>query len=207
MIEPVASTSWAAGQQQTLKWIDDGTSPNLTSFGNASFGIYTGNVNQQTLLQMIAPSVNVSATDSIVFTPDPTIGEDGAFYFIRAQSLTLMDPKNPTFPAEAFSALFTLTGTSGQFNATVQQEIDGTSTAPIGGPTPAGSAVGATQSNTAASPTTVSVTAGSQTASSASKSASPSTTGAAAKGNGARGVLASAGLVGTVAAFIGAMML
>jgi hypothetical protein len=44
---PVASTTWTAGQQATVTWQDDGMTPNLSSFGAALVGIYTGNANQQ----------------------------------------------------------------------------------------------------------------------------------------------------------------
>jgi hypothetical protein len=48
---PVASTIFTAGQQATISWQDDGTSPNLTSFGASLVGIYTGNANQQVSYQ------------------------------------------------------------------------------------------------------------------------------------------------------------
>lgn len=44
---PVASTTFAAGQQETITWQDDGMTPSLTSFGPALIGIYVGNANQQ----------------------------------------------------------------------------------------------------------------------------------------------------------------
>jgi hypothetical protein len=44
---PVASTSLPAGQQATVAWQDDGTSPTLASFGPASIGLYAGNAQQQ----------------------------------------------------------------------------------------------------------------------------------------------------------------
>jgi len=97
-------------------------------------GIYTGNAQQQTLLQLIAPSVPVATTSTVQFTVDPTIGPNGNEYFIRVESLTAVDPTT-SYPIESFSAKFTMAGMTGTFNATVQAEINGQSTAPIGGPT------------------------------------------------------------------------
>ncbi|OCH92787.1 hypothetical protein OBBRIDRAFT_886026 [Obba rivulosa] len=120
---PVASTSWTAGQQQNINWMDDGTVPSLATFGPASVGVYIGTVNQQIMVQEIVSSVDVSTTSSIAFTPDPTMGSDGAVYFIRFQSLNAKD--NTTgYPLEAFSSKFTLTGMSGNFNATEEQDIN-----------------------------------------------------------------------------------
>ncbi|KIK40809.1 hypothetical protein CY34DRAFT_107583 [Suillus luteus UH-Slu-Lm8-n1] len=105
---PVASTTWTAGQQATVTWQDDGMTPNLTSFGASLVGIYTGNANQQTLLQIISSSVDVSTTSSVAFTPDGTIGPNSNEYFVRFTSINLKDATNSQFPAEAFSAKFSL---------------------------------------------------------------------------------------------------
>ena len=53
---PVASTSWAAGQSQTISWQDDGASPSLSEFGTAKVGIYVG-------------SQTVQVSDPSVFLP------------------------------------------------------------------------------------------------------------------------------------------
>ena len=39
---PVEGTTWTAGQNQTISWKDDSSSPSLTQFGKASVGIYVG---------------------------------------------------------------------------------------------------------------------------------------------------------------------
>ncbi|EJU01311.1 hypothetical protein DACRYDRAFT_44073, partial [Dacryopinax primogenitus] len=122
---PVASTTFTGGQTATISWEDDGTSPSLTQIGNASVGIYAGNSQQQTLLQMIIGSVNVATTASIQFTVDPTIGPNSNAYFIRFTALTVKDTTNPTYPYEQFSARFTMTGMTGTFNASVQAQING----------------------------------------------------------------------------------
>ena len=75
---PTESTTFTGGQQATISWQDDGKTPSLASFGLASVSIYVGNALQQTSLQTIVPSVNVSTTASIQFTPDPKIGPNSA---------------------------------------------------------------------------------------------------------------------------------
>jgi hypothetical protein len=157
---PVAGTVFTAGQNSTITWKDDGMSPPLQSFGPAKVSIYIGNAQQQTSLQLIVSSVDVSTTSSIIFIPDGTIGPSGSDYFIRFESLSLKDATNSQYPAEAFSAKFTLNGATGQFTPQEQSEIDGQSTAPLGGSTSVSShAVSTpassthTSSNTGSTPT------------------------------------------------------
>jgi len=188
---PVASTTFAGGQQCTVSWQDDGSAPTLAAFGPAIVSIYAGNSQQQTLLQTITPSVDVSKFSTIQFTPDPTIGPNDDQYFIRFQSISLKDATNPQYPALAFSAKFTMSNMSGQFNASVQAQIDGQSTAPIGG-TGAASTVAATNVATTAAKSTVS-------SSSASKTASKTSTATGASGTNGAGKVAGAG----IAAFAG----
>lgn len=196
---PVASTTWTAGQQATVTWQDDGMTPNLSSFGAALVGIYTGNANQQTLLQIISSSVDVSTTSSVAFTPDGTIGPDSNEYFVRFTSINLKDATNSQFPAEAFSAKFSMTGMTGTFNSTVQAEINGQSTAPIGA-TSTSSASGTMKTVSTTSPATVSAS-GSKT--STSTSATATKTGAAGK----VGVTGLTCLIGAAASLLGAMLL
>jgi hypothetical protein len=216
MTAPVASTSWQGGAQQTINWIDDGKTPNLQAFGPSTVGLFVGNAIQQTQLQLIVDSVDVSTTSSISFTPDPSVGANANIYFIRFTSLGLKDATNPNYPAEAFSAKFTLSAMTGTFNATVQAQIDAASSAPVGGATSAPPAAGAPSAPTTsggAAPT--SPAAGSSPASGSSKpssptsshsSAAPSGSAAAKAANGASGVAASVGFVGTVVALASAML-
>jgi len=204
---PVASTTWPAGTQQTVSWQDDGTTPTLQAFGPAKVSVNVGNALQQTPVQLLVASVDVSTTSSIVFTPDATVGESGDFYFIRFESLGLKDATQPQFPALAFSAKFTLTGMTGTFNASVQAEIDGQSTAPIGGAATSAPAA----STPAAATTTPSASKPASSGSSVSKSSSAPSGSATAKGsaaNGAAGLAVSgfAALLGSVVA-VGAMIL
>jgi len=145
---PVASTTWQAGVSQTVAWQEstDGAKPTLEEFGPARISIYVGNAQQQTPLQTIGSSVDVSKNGSISFVPDPRIGPNGDFYFIRYESISLKDARAPQFPALAFSARFTLSGMTGTFSPAVSSQIAGASTAPVGGP----------QTTAATTPTTTS---------------------------------------------------
>jgi len=90
---------------------------------------------------------------NINFTPDPTIGPSTNVYFIRFTSDSAKDPSNPTFPAESFSAKFALDNMSGTFNATVQAQISGATTAPIPNPTPTPATNSSTTSHTSSTTT------------------------------------------------------
>ncbi|TDL28002.1 hypothetical protein BD410DRAFT_680260, partial [Rickenella mellea] len=164
---PIASTSCSSKSPCTVSWKDDGNAPTLQQFGPAKISVYVGNAQQQTPLQLIVPSTDVSTSNSVIFTPDPTIGPNSNAYFVRFESLGFKDPANPQFPALAFSAKFTLTDMTGTFSPAVQSQIDGQTTAPLGGPTAAPAATTpVSQSNTPA-PTTAK-SAGSSAASSSS---------------------------------------
>jgi len=176
---PTSSSTFNGGQNNTINWEDDGTSPSTAEWGNASVAIYTGNENEQTMLQMIAASVDVSTTTSIQFQVDPSIGSNGLFYFIRMQSLTLVDNSTSFhFNELAFSHLFTMADMTGTFNASVSAEIAGQSTAPIGGSSTGSS--GSTATSASASTT------GKVAAASTTSSSTTSATTAAAS-NGAMG--------------------
>ncbi|PPQ74396.1 hypothetical protein CVT26_000947 [Gymnopilus dilepis] len=193
---PVASTTYTAGQQATVQWQDDGQSPSLADFGPAKISIYAGNAQQQTSLQLLNGNVDVSKVSSINFTPDATIGPNSNEYFIRVESLSLKDAKQPQFPALAFSAKFTLAGMTGTFSAEVQSQINGQATAPLAGPTPAPA------SNTPA-PTPSPATSSSASKKASSSSAAPSASHSASSAMGVR-----AGWAGAIlGAVIGAAVL
>ncbi|RDX42870.1 hypothetical protein OH76DRAFT_1410742 [Lentinus brumalis] len=196
---PVGSTSWTAGQQQTISWQDDGSAPSLAAFGPAKVSVYVGNVNQQTMVQPIADNVDVSKTSSIVFTPDASVGENGAFYFVRFESLALKDATNPAFPALAFSSKYTMSGMTGTFSADVKAQIAAT-----GAPAAAGAAstTAAATSSAASKPATTSK------AATGTASASSTASAAAKAGNGASSIPVSAlSCVAGVAAVVFSAML
>ncbi|KAJ7901709.1 hypothetical protein B0H14DRAFT_2668147 [Mycena olivaceomarginata] len=176
---PTQTLGFTGGQPATITWIDNADQPPLASFGLAKVSIYAGNSKDQTSLQTISESVDVT-TMSLGFTPDASIGPNGSQYFIRFESLTNKDPNDPSIPLLAFSHVFTLSGMTGVFNAQVQSQIDGQSTAPIGG-TPTSSPSTA-PSTTAANAAKVSSTDGSKSSAAASSSASKSAKAPAASG-------------------------
>jgi len=196
---PIASTTCAAGSQCEIDWKDDGNSPNLTAFSPANIGLWVGNAKQQTQVQAIATNVDVSNVSSIVFTPDPTVGANGNFYFVRFDSQSAKDPSNPANPAQAFSAKFTLSGMTGTFSAAVQSQIDGQSTAPLGGATSAIS--GGTSSSVPASTTAAAASskASSATSSGTAKATTTTKPNSASKLN----TVGAAGVLGLVAAVFG----
>jgi hypothetical protein len=154
---PIASTSYAAGKSAVVQWQESGSAPSLADFGPSMISIYVGNAQQQTRLQTLNSSTDVSKVSSINFTPDATIGPNGSEYFIRFESISLKDATQPQFPALAFSAKFALTGMTGVFSADVVAQIQGQSTAPLGPPSVA-PATSSGSSSGSASPTTTSST-------------------------------------------------
>jgi len=179
---PVASSSFAAGQSAVISWSDDGTVPSLASFGPATIGLYAGNADQQTELTVISSSTNVSAVNNVTFIPEASAGPNSGEYFIRFDSISLANAAAPQYPAQAFSAKFTLTGMTGAFSPAVQSEIDGQTTAPLAGATAAATgATGATGSALAATSTqgtstAVQKTTSARTSASATSSNSASST-------------------------------
>ncbi|KAF8188055.1 hypothetical protein BJ912DRAFT_904135 [Pholiota molesta] len=144
---PVAATSYTGGQPAVVTWQDDGHTPSLAQFGPSKISIYAGNAQQQTSLQTLNASIDVSQVSTLNFTPDPTIGPVSSEYFIRFESLSLKDATQPQFPALAFSAKFHLDGMTGVFTADVLSQIAGQSTAPL-----------ASQTTTVAAATTAAAT-------------------------------------------------
>ncbi|KAH9474772.1 hypothetical protein JR316_0013237 [Psilocybe cubensis] len=156
---PVASSTFSAGKENTIRWQESGEAPTLAEFGPARISIYAGNSQQQTLLQAIETNIDVSKESSVTFTPDASIGPNGSEYFIRFESLSLKDDKQPQFPALAFSAKFTLEGMTGVFNATVASQIAGQATAPLASVRPASTTASATSSATSKASTSASTSA------------------------------------------------
>jgi hypothetical protein len=198
---PVASTTFSGGKQATVSWQDDGSSPSLKDFGPAKVSIYVGNAQQQTSLQLITGSVDVSTTASIQFTPDPTIGPNSNQYFIRIESLSLKDAKQPQYPALAFSAKFNMDNMSGTFSDAALAQIAGQSTAPLASQ----STTVPVSSNTA---TTKPTSAAASTTSGSSKAASATSSHASASATKSSGALSvKAGWTGAVlGAIVGVAM-
>jgi len=200
---PTASTSWQGGQSQTIQWIEDPNNPTpaLKDFGACKISIYVGNMQQQTSLQLLSPSTDVSTISQLQFTPDPTIGPDSDKYFIRFESIAFKDPKSPQYPALAFSAKFALTGMKGQFTPDVQKQIDDASSLPIGPTSSTGSSGSSLSPASSSAPPKSS---GSPSSSSARPSSSSSS--GSSNSSGALGLTAGKLLTGVVAAVMGLAM-
>jgi len=188
--EPFASPTYSGGQLARVSWQDDGKSPAITAFGLSKISIYAGNSQQQTSLQTINGSFDVSTASSLNFTVDPTIGPNDDHYFIRIESI---NGKNGTNPLLSFSGQFTLNNMTGTFSASVLSEIAGQSTAPL---------VSAMPTATGASTSTPSLT---TSLASTHTSGTPSATGTSKASSGAISIKAGwAGLV--FGAIVGATM-
>jgi hypothetical protein len=144
---PVASTTYEAGKNATVKWQDDGKEPSLAKYGPCKISIYAGNALQQTSLQSITNNIDISKESELSFVPDATIGPNSSEYFIRIESIDLKDAAQPQYPAMAFSSKFTLSGMTGTFSRAVLDQISGQSTAPLASPT------GSTRSGSSSVPT------------------------------------------------------
>ena len=128
---PVATTDAIGGQILHVTWQDNGESPSLAEIGPASMDIYTGSMTLQTFLQTLASRVDVSKAPYVNTTIDPSIGPDGAYYFVKVTSLDLKDPNNAQYPYTAYSAKFTIGNMAGQFNATVLAQIDASNSSSV----------------------------------------------------------------------------
>jgi len=197
--QPVASTVCAAGAPCTLAWNDDGNAPSLATIGACSIDLCTGGVQQQTCLENLSPSTDVSQTAQLSYTVNPSIGESGNMWFIKFTSLAYKDPTNPQFPFTAFSAKVTLTGMTGTFNATVESEIQGATVAATSAA--ATSAVAATTAATSMVTAKASSTgsAAAKTTSSTAAKATGTTSGAFNIVSSFAGVTVAAGLAGLAA--------
>ncbi|KAI6126620.1 hypothetical protein F5141DRAFT_347044 [Pisolithus sp. B1] len=70
---PVSSTVCTGGQSCEVQWVDNGESPLLSSLGTCSVALYTG----EFVLAQALNSIDVSASSSFSFTPNPSAGPNG----------------------------------------------------------------------------------------------------------------------------------
>ncbi|KAI5994346.1 hypothetical protein EDD15DRAFT_791774 [Pisolithus albus] len=131
---PVQSTVCTGGQSCQVQWVDNGESPLLSSLGTCDVALYTG---EFVLAQALNP-IDVSASSSFSFAPNPSAGPDGQYYIVFS---------NQALNYYGYSASFTLSGMTGT--------------------TPGGNGSSATPASTAASTPTSNTTAGATGASSA----------------------------------------
>lgn len=191
--EPTASTICTAGTPCNVRWNDDANAPALGLIGPCNIQLCTGGPQQQTCLQTISPTLDVSTNAYVTYLPDATIGPNGGPYFVKFISLNYKDPANPAVPYTSYSAMFNLNGMTGTFNSTVQAQISGVASA-AAATTPAAAA--GTTTTAAAAKTTA---AGSASAAKASASATAAANGAISAT--APGVVSSTIGVGMVMSF------
>ncbi|KAF8513557.1 hypothetical protein BU17DRAFT_68732 [Hysterangium stoloniferum] len=193
---PTATSTGTGGQSFSVVWQEDTKPPTLADIGPCDIGIWAGNVQQQTELQQLGASIDVSKQTTLSVAINATLGPNFNGYFVRVTSLALKDTATG-FPYEAFSAKFALSGMSGTFDPTVQAQINGASS--LG-------TVGGTISTSTGTSSTVSppvIT----SAKSASSSGSPTSTATpATKSNAAVSTGYNVALLGAVMAFTGFML-
>lgn len=80
---PVASTKHNGGEVLEIEWQDDGSAPTLETVGVCSIDLCIGSTTNQTCIQNLAESVDVSKAETVSTTIDPTIGENYDAYFIK----------------------------------------------------------------------------------------------------------------------------
>ncbi|CAE6351572.1 unnamed protein product [Rhizoctonia solani] len=194
---PVSLTVCEGSKPCVVQWKDDGKTPTLAEMGDVTVGLFTGNAQQQTLLQDLGVT-NAATAQEIQFVPNPTVGEDFDRYFIKMTSVNLADAASPQYKTNAFSAMFTLKGMTGKFNETIRAQIAGSSATSSGTVAPAGTTTGA--SSTTAKITTT----GTSTSSSATGTAANANN---AANNGAGSIAVGMGMFGaTVLAAFAAVL-
>jgi hypothetical protein len=57
--------------------VDDGTTPHLATIGPSQIALYTGSATQQTFLQELAASIDVSTSNSVDAWIDSSLGPNG----------------------------------------------------------------------------------------------------------------------------------
>ncbi|GJJ14688.1 hypothetical protein Clacol_008955 [Clathrus columnatus] len=118
---PISSSSFQGGKPFSIIWQNNAAPP--ADFGFATISLSVGSETLQEQVLQLAASVNVTNTTTLNVTVPPTAGANYDKYFIKFTSTTVQDPNNTAEPVEAFSALFALTGMSGQFNAAQQNAV------------------------------------------------------------------------------------
>ncbi|KAF7352163.1 hypothetical protein MVEN_01179500 [Mycena venus] len=116
---PSATVGFTGGQPANITWtlVDF---PGLPTFGNAKATVSSASPLLNSTLQLISDNVDIN-TLFLPFTPDPSIGPNGRYYFIVFESLN----DNSSFRIESFSPAFTLSGMTGSFNMSIVSTSDG----------------------------------------------------------------------------------
>jgi hypothetical protein len=132
-----------------------------------------GSQNVQYKLQTLASNLSTSTTSGS-YVVDANIGPNGDYYFIRMEGNTLN--KTTGYPAETFSARFTLSSMTGTFNSTVLAAAQGAegSASSTAASSSKSTATSSSLSKTASSSSTSSSVAASSTAKTSSQASTSS---------------------------------
>ncbi|KAI8060896.1 hypothetical protein BC940DRAFT_311090 [Gongronella butleri] len=165
---PSPGTTWKEGQQYTILWADDGTSPSIAQ-GWKSFKIdfMTGDNNNQTFLENVASNLDGTAISNYTWTAPAVNPHSAIYFFMFTNSAGQM----------AWTTRFGITGADGQLTAPAH------ATQPTGEKIPWGTGAlvaGGASNSTASSAAASSAPASSSAAASGSASVSSSGSAAAA---------------------------
>lgn len=116
------ATTGTGGKSLKLKWNDNNQTPKLSSdWGGINIFLAAGGEATQYKLQQLASNINVSKTHGS-YIVDASIGPNGQYYFIRMEGTKT---NSSGIPPMAFSARFTLSGMTGNFNSSVLAAAQG----------------------------------------------------------------------------------
>jgi len=207
---PVAATTCTGGDVCKIAWIDDGKSPSAASMGETAIDLYTGSDTQQTLVASLTGVADPATVTQVSPTIPANVGPNGQ-YFIRFTSHNLKDAAGQ--PVMAFSTRFTMTGMTGQANASAAT-VAGGAAATVAAPsaasgssasaTAAAASVSGSAASGASSASRSGSSSGSSSASASSSAASASASKSGAESN-ARVVLGS--VVGAVVLAVAVLVL
>ncbi|KAI0080395.1 hypothetical protein K474DRAFT_1657808 [Panus rudis PR-1116 ss-1] len=111
---PLQDTVCHGGQPCEVQWVDNGAVPLLNNIGPCHIGLYNG---REVLIQQIDP-VDVGATHSLVFTPDPQAGPNSVTYYIK---FTSVNPVGNTTYTQ-YSTFFRIADMAGSFSSPVPSD-------------------------------------------------------------------------------------
>ncbi|KAJ4495274.1 hypothetical protein C8R41DRAFT_918989 [Lentinula lateritia] len=201
VIQPSAGSTCSGGSPCTVQWLDDGTTPLNSNIGVTTCGLYTGDMQ---LVQTIDP-VDVSSTQSLVFTPLSDAGPDSSDYYIAFTSTDLeingtkytsyspLNNMTGSFSSSVASATSSIPFPSSLTESSAFSETGILSTVTVGTITPSSSSTASSLSETATIPSSSkfsisrssSATSSSSVSASSGASASTSTASGATSSNGA----------------------
>jgi hypothetical protein len=119
---PVANSIVKPGELLTIRWgeytrslhcycqtnvfplrcvVDDGTTPHLATIGSSQIALYTGSATQQTFLQELAASIDVSTSNSVDAWIDSNLGPSGTLGLLGPPFMLATD----VYPFQAATTL------------------------------------------------------------------------------------------------------